>query len=166
MTTQKLETQSIALAAYAAILAVLNVFMGVLVLFAGLGIVLLSIPPFEGGEASLGRLFAGVVLIVIGIIFAIGTKGLVRPPRIDQGAPTGPSFLTVGAMLSAAFGLLDLLIMGAHWIMHAVLASEDFMEWTWRSDFNPTIWLFFLAIPALIYANSLRATFRASSSLT
>lgn len=153
MEMQKLESGSGKLAAYAAVLTLLNLFIGLFEILAGLGMVALPIPPYTEAAVSPAAIFTGFVLVIIGVVFALGTKGLWNPPR-TEGAPAGLSFFIVGAMLSAAFGVLDLLIMGAHWIEYAVLASEDFADWTWLGDFNPTIWLFVLALPALVYLNS------------
>lgn len=125
------------------------------------------------GQPNAVWFFSGAVLIIIGIVYARGVKGLLWPSN-NEDRFDGMAFLLGGLILSAIFGGIYLVIMsanalgyGLHWFEHsifwldfAVMVGESFTDWIiaeglgywmWIYDFRPAIWLFILAIPPLAY---------------
>lgn len=117
---------------YTLVLGTLYVIIGVLeVLFD---------PILFGIESAIpAGLFSGLALLVIGGVYLYGVKDLWNNRR------EGISFLLGGAMLSAIFGVVFLLIMGADGLMYWLGEAEEFSA---IAEFRPEIWLFFMSLPA------------------
>jgi len=119
---------------YALVLGVLYVSVGVLEILSWIGIHL-------SGFVIPGDLFGGLALLVIGTVYLSGVKTLLA------GKEEGLAFLFVGAILSATFGVIFLLIMGAHWLNYW-LGEEEFST---IAEFRPEIWLFFISLPVAYF---------------
>jgi hypothetical protein len=97
-------------------------------------------------------IFSGITLTIIGAVFLFGVK-----PQW-QASKDSDSYLVVGTLLSAAFFVVYLAIMGAHAIGAGVyqIAPEAYVdifadgaEWPWLDDMRAGIWLFAFALPGL-----------------
>jgi len=118
---------------YALVLGALYVSVGVLEILSWIGIRL------SGTESVIPEdLFGGLALLVIGAVYLSGVKTLLTKGE------EGLSFLFVGAILSATFGVVFLLIMGAHWLNYWLGVGE----FSTIAEFRPEIWLFFISLPA------------------
>lgn len=111
---------------YAGVLGSVYLIIGVIEVFGG------------AGEVIPGDLFGGLALVVIAATFLNGVKGLF------DGEHIGLSFLVGGLFLSAIFGVLYLLLMGADGMMFLLGEAEEFSA---LADFRPAIGLFFLSLP-------------------
>ena len=111
---------------YALVLGIAYLAIGIVEVFGGAGIV---IP---------GDLFGGFALVVIAATYLNGVRGVVN------GEHRGLSFVLGGLFLSAVFGVLYLLLMGADGLMFLLGEAEEFPV---LADFRPAIMLFFLALP-------------------
>jgi len=111
---------------YAAVLGIVYLAIGVIEVFGG------------AGEIIPGDLFGGLALVVIAATFLNGVKGAFNGEHI------GLSFLIGGLFLSAVFGMLYLLLMGADGMMFLLGEAEEFSV---LADFRPAIGLFFLSLP-------------------
>ncbi len=122
------------LAIYASILGILYVIFGFREIIA-------AFSDYELETEPLG-LFGGFALIVIGAVYFFGIKNL------KEAKMEGLSFFMGGIILSAIFGILYLLIMGANALDYLVwLGTEDEIGTSFREDFGPAIWLFFVTLP-------------------
>lgn len=84
--------------------------LGALYLVAGaLQVLVAVVGPIPGLDAFYltGNLFGGFVLLVVGAVFLVGARNLAR----DAGE--GAIFVSVGALLSVGFGLVELLALSA-----------------------------------------------------
>ena len=135
------------LAAYAIILAILYIIIGLIEFSTGLWDLLAP----GAAEAILGLpidLFGGFATLVIGVAY-LGAVPLWRGNYESLG------FILVGVLLSVVFGVLYLLIVGADGF-GTYLACLDGEPWTWEwltsgtaglGLLRPEIWLFFLSAP-------------------
>lgn len=114
-------------------LAVYGVILGILYLIIGL----VEVP---------GDVFGGLALVVISAVYLYGIRGLWSA---EYG---GLSFIIVGLMLSAIYGILYLLLMGADYLMYT-LGKEEFSA---IASFRPEIWLFLISLPAAYFIWSKR----------
>ncbi|KAF5414409.1 MAG: hypothetical protein C5S38_04920 [Candidatus Methanophagaceae archaeon] len=119
---------------YAAVIGVAYLVLGVIEVFGGVGDV---IP---------GDLFGGLALVVIAVTFLYGIKDTF------DGDHKGLSFLIGGFFLSAVFGILYLLLMGADGLMFLLGEAEEFSV---LADFRPAIWMFILSLPLAYLARGL-----------
>jgi hypothetical protein len=110
--------------------------LGILYLIVGL------VEVFGGASFIPGDIFSGLALVVISVVYLYGIKGLWNA---NYG---GLSFLLGGLLLSAAFGILYLLLMGADGLMYLLGEAEEFSA---LDDFRPGIWLFFISLPAVYF---------------
>jgi hypothetical protein len=110
--------------------------LGALYLVAGaLQVLVAVVGPIPGLDAFYltGNLFGGFVLLVVGAVFLVGARNLAR----DAGE--GAIFVSVGALLSVGFGLVELLALGALGI-DAYLVGE-WAEWSVTDAMNPLLYL-------------------------
>ncbi|MDV2480662.1 hypothetical protein F8E02_01290 [Methanoculleus sp. Wushi-C6] len=99
--------------------------LGALYLAAGsLQVIRAVVGPIPGLEflSLTGDPFGGFVLLVVGAVFVAGVR------KFSAGAGEGAIFVSVGILLSVAFGLVDLLALGAAGI-DAYLVGE-WAEWS------------------------------------
>jgi len=111
---------------YALVLGVVYLAFGVIEVFGG------------AGDIIPGDLFGGFALAVIAATYLNGVKGLFN------GEHQGLSFLIGGLFLSAIFGVLYLLLMGADGLMYILGEADEFSA---LAGFRPAIGLFFLSLP-------------------
>jgi hypothetical protein len=114
------------LAIYASALGVICLLIGFVEIFGG------------WGETIPSDLFGGFALVVMAATYLNGVKGVFR------GRHEGPSFLIGGLFLTAVFGVLYLLMMGADGLMY-LLGEAEFLPKL--ADARPTIWIFMLSLP-------------------
>lgn len=141
-------------ATYAVILGVAYIALGLLEFIEGFGDFFAIT-----GERILGiqwipvDIFGGIMTIIIGLVY-FGAIPLWKAKYESL------SFLLVGALLSAVFGALYLIIVAADGF-GTVLALIDGEEWTWEwltagtagtGLLRPEIWLFFLSLPLVYFA--------------
>ncbi|NMA10535.1 MAG: hypothetical protein GX932_05910 [Methanomicrobiales archaeon] len=110
--------------------------LGVLYIAAGLlQMVRAVVGPIPGLEAFYltGNLFGGFVLLMVGAVFLAGVRNLAA------GAGEGAIFVSVGVLLSVAFGLVELLALCALGI-DAYLVGE-WVEWSVADAMNPLLYL-------------------------
>lgn len=81
-----------------------------------------------------------MVLLVIGAVFLEGYR------ELSEGNSEGVAYVHVGIMLSIAFGILYLLVLGADTFSAYILELEDFEEWTIMDDMRPEFYLGFLSL--------------------
>jgi len=93
------------------------------------------------GESIPGDLFGGLALVVVATTYLSGVKGTLN------GDYKGLSLLMGGLFLSAVFGILYLLMLGADGLMYLLGEAEEIPGLV---DFRPAIWFFILSLP-LIY---------------
>jgi len=110
---------------YALVLGVVYLAFGVIEVFGG------------AGDIIPGDLFGGFALAVIAATYLNGVKGLFN------GEHQGLSFLIGGLFLSAIFGVLYLLLMGADGLMYILGEADEFSA---LAGFRPAIGLFFLSL--------------------
>lgn len=97
-------------------------------------------PILFGIESAIpADLFGGLALLVIGGVYLYGVRDLWNNRR------EGISFLIGGVVLSAIFGIIFLLIMGANGLMYLLGEAEEFSI---IAEFRPEIWLFLMSLPA------------------
>lgn len=80
-----------------------------------------------------GDPFGGFVLLVVGAVFVVGVR------KLAAGAGEGAIFVSVGILLSVAFGLVDLLALGAAGL-DAYLV-EEWAEWSAAGSVSPLLYL-------------------------
>ncbi len=85
-----------------------------------------------------GDLFGGLAILVVAATYLNGVRGLFR------GEHVGLSFLIGALFLSAVFGVLYLLLMGADGLSYLIGSSDEFAA---LADFRPEIWFFLLSLP-------------------
>jgi len=119
---------------YALVLGILYVLVGILAILFWTGVSLFGIE-----YAIPADLFGGFALLVIGAVYLCSVKALLAEGE------AGLSFFFVGVMLSAIFGVMFLLIMGAHWLNYWLGEGE----FPLIAGFRPEIWLFFISLPAV-----------------
>jgi hypothetical protein len=136
---------------YSVILGILYIIIGSIEFTTGL----LDLPNPGTVESILGMpvdLFGGFAALVIGFVYLGATS-------LWKGRYESLGFVLVGTMLSAVFGVLYLLIVGADGL-EAYLACLGGENWTWdwltsgtagTGLLRPEIWLFFASLPLLIY---------------
>ncbi|UEC42801.1 MAG: conserved membrane protein of unknown function [Methanothrix sp.] len=90
------------------------------------------------GEIIPGDLFGGFVLLVIAATYLNGVKG------VFQGRYEGLSFLVGGLFLTAVFGILYLLMMGAEGLMY-LLGEAQALPGIF--DLRPEVWILLLSLP-------------------
>lgn len=90
------------------------------------------------GETIPGDLFGGFVLLVIAATYLNGVKG------VFQGRNEGLSFLVGGLFLTAVFGVLYLLMMGAEGLMY-LLGEAQALPGIF--DLRPEVWILLLSLP-------------------
>lgn len=114
---------------YAFSLGALYLLVGLLEIFGG------------SGELIPGDLFGGLALAIIATTYLYGVRDTLK------GDYKGLSLLMGGLFLSAIFGLLYLLMLGADGLMYLLGEAEEIPGLV---DFRPAIWFFILSLP-LIY---------------
>jgi len=119
---------------YAAVIGVVYLVLGVIEVFGG------------AGDVIPGDLFGGLALVVIAATFLYGIKSTF------DGDHKGLSFLIGGLFLSAVFGILYLLLMGADGLMFLLGEADEFSV---LADFRPAIWMFILSLPLAYLARGL-----------
>ena len=119
---------------YAAVIGVAYLVLGVIEVFGG------------AGDVIPGDLFGGLALVVIAVTFLYGIK------NTFDGDHKGLSFLIGGLFLSAVFGILYLLLMGADGLMFLLGEADEFSV---LADFRPAIWMFILSLPLAYLARGL-----------
>ena len=119
---------------YASALGLLYLVFGLIEIFGG------------SGEQVPGDLFGGFALVVIAATYLIGVKGVLR------GRHQGLSLLIGGLFLSAVFGVLYLLIIGADGLMYLLGEAEELPGLV---DLRPAIWFFILSLPLVYTARKL-----------
>ncbi len=119
---------------YAAVIGVAYLVLGVIEVFGG------------AGDVIPGDLFGGLALVVIAVTFLYGIK------NTFDGDHKGLSFIIGGLFLSAVFGILYLLLMGADGLMFLLGEAEEFSV---LADFRPAIWMFILSLPMAYLARGL-----------
>ena len=152
----KLKERNRQIAVYAITLGVVYVIVGAVEFALGLW----NLLSLETTVSFLGvpiDLFGGFATLVIGAIY-FGAVPLLKGKHESLG------FILVGTLLSAIFGVLYLLIVGADGF-GTLLASWEGEEWTWEwltsgsagpGLFRPEIWLFFASLPLAYF--TLRTT--------
>lgn len=143
------ESNGKVIATYAVILGVMYFALGLLEFIGGLGGLLgLGEDVLLGFEWIPVDLYGGFATLVIGAAY-LGSVPL------WNGKYESLSYLLAGALLSAVYGILYILLLGANGF-GAYLAGE-LSEWEWMIDLSrPEIWLFILSIPLGIFG--LKAT--------
>lgn len=124
------------LAIYASALGVISLAIGVVEILGGLG------------ESIPADLFGGFVLVVMAATYLGGVKGAF------QGRHEGLSFVMGGLFLTAVFGVLYLLMMGADGLMYLLGEAEALPALT---DARPEIWIFILSLPLALKVRRLSA---------
>lgn len=119
---------------YAAVIGIAYLVLGVIEVFGG------------AGDVIPGDLFGGLALVVIAVTFLYGIK------NTFDGDHKGLSFLIGGLFLSAVFGILYLLLMGADGLMFLLGEADEFSV---LADFRPAIWMFILSLPMAYLARGL-----------
>lgn len=118
----------------------------------GLGVISLAIGLVEilGGWGTVipGDLFGGFVLVVMAATYLFGVKGTLR------GRHEGLSFVIGGLFLTAVFGVLYLLMMGADGLMYLLGEAEALPK---LSEARPEIWIFIISLPLAQRVKSLTA---------
>lgn len=115
----------------------------------GLGILYLVFGLIEvlgGAGLARGDLFGGLALVVIAATYLNGVKGLFN------GEHKGLSLLIGGLFLSAVFGVLYLLLLGAEGLIYLLGEAEEFSA---LADFRPEIWFFLASLPLAYEARKL-----------
>lgn len=132
-------------AAYAVILGAAYIILGLLEVIEGFGpIAGITEESILGVEWIPADLLGGVMAIIIGAVY-FGATPLCKAKYESL------SFLLVGALLSAVFGVLYLLVLGANGF--GAYLAEELSEWEWMTDLlRPEIWLFFASTPLGIFA--------------
>jgi hypothetical protein len=121
------------------VIGICALVLGALYIIIGASEVLFD-PILFGVESAIpSDLFGGLALLVIGGVYLYGVRDLWNNRR------EGISFFIGGAMLSAIFGIIFLLIMGADGLMYLLGEAEEFSV---IAEFRPEIWLFFISLPA------------------
>ncbi len=82
-------------------------------------------------------------ILVLGILGAVFLYGYWE---LNQGIEEGVSYIHVGIILSLIFGVIYLLIMGAHSLQAYILGSEDYEDWTISDDLRPELYLSVLTL--------------------
>ena len=98
------------------------------------------------GQSIPGDLFGGFVLVVMAATYLSGVKGAFR------GRHEGLSFLIGGLFLTAVFGVLYLLMMGADGLMYLLGEAEALPK---LSEARPAIWIFVLSLPLALRVRTL-----------
>jgi len=114
------------LAIYASALGVISLAIGLVEISGG------------WGETIPGDLFGGFVLVVMAATYLGGVKGTF------QGRHEGLSLVIGGLFLTAVFGVLYLLMMGADGLMYLLGEVEALPE---IIEVRPEIWIFILSLP-------------------
>lgn len=81
-----------------------------------------------------------LVLGVIGAVFLYGYW------ELEQGIEEGVSYIHVGIIISLIFGIIYLLIMGAHSLQSYLIGSEDYESWEITDDLRPELYLAILTL--------------------
>jgi len=130
------------MAAYSAVIGVLYMLAGLLEISIWTG---LNPPVIREVSILLnvaGDVFAGFVLIVIGLVYIWGIGELL------EGDQEGVSYLAVGSLLSTTLFLLciaNILSNG----LGSLLGFEDWLEWSLLDEVSPGMIIWFLAVPLL-----------------
>jgi hypothetical protein len=111
---------------YASALGAICLAVGLVEIFGGLG------------EMIPGDLFGGFALVVIAATYLSGVKGTFH------GRHEGLSFLMGGLFLTAVFGVLYLLMMGADGLMYLLGEAEALPKLV---EARPAVWIFILSLP-------------------
>jgi F0F1-type ATP synthase assembly protein I len=114
---------------FGAVLGALYVVIG---LFQIIGAVIGPLPGFDAFYLT-GNLFSGFVLLVVGAVFIAGVR------KLAAGAGEGAIFVSVGVLLSVAFGLVELLALCAMGV-DAYLVGE-WADWSAADSMNPLLYL-------------------------
>ncbi len=124
---------------YAFLLGLLYAGVGMMSLVLGLGHLLFGNIDVLGLKSSLpADALGGSALVVIGAVYLAGVKPM------WSGEKEGLSFIFVGFILSAIFGMIFLLIMGAHWLDFWLGETGEF---SFTAELRPEVWLFLISLP-------------------
>lgn len=111
---------------YASVLGMICLLVGLVEIFGG------------SGEVIPGDIFGGFVLVVTAVTYLNGVEGSFH------GRHEGLSFLIGGLFLTAVFGVLYILIMGADGLMYLLGEAEELPK---LIKARPEIWIFILSLP-------------------
>jgi hypothetical protein len=139
------ESRGKMIAVYTATLGALYMLIGLLEALAWLRLEIQQFRWIAGAFNIVGDIFAGFVLLIIGVVYLSGLEPLWRGDR------EGWSYITVGALMSTVLLILytvNILSNG----LGSVLGFEDWMEWNLLSEVKPGLLLWFPAIPAVLVA--------------
>ncbi|WP_214020177.1 hypothetical protein [Methanoculleus sp.] len=114
---------------FGAVLGVLYLVIGLLQM---VGAVVGPLPGLDALSLT-GNLFGGFVLLVVGAVFIAGVR------KLAAGSGEGAIFVSVGFLLSVAFGLVELLALCALGL-DAYLVGE-WAEWSVADAVNPLLYL-------------------------
>jgi len=112
---------------FSIIVGLLYLLFGILQLIASVGLADIPLVP--------GNAIGVLVLIVIGAVFLEGYR------ELTEGTIEGISYVYVGILLSMAFGILYLLVLGADALSAYVLELDDFEDWTLVDGMRPELYL-------------------------
>ncbi len=111
--------------------------MAIYAIALGIGYILSGVIEVFGGAGMVpGDIFGGLALFVIAATYITGVPGLLN------GEHGGLSFLMGGLLLSAVFGVLYILAIGADGLEYIIGAAE-----TLSISIRPEIWLFLVSLP-------------------
>jgi hypothetical protein len=122
---------------------------GLLQLLSGMGLVGIG---YVGSDP-----IGGFMVVVVAVVFATAVRPLLASDR------EGIAFFVVGSVLASILFALQVLIIGTSFIGWA-LRFEDWISWNVLNDITPAIWLFPLAMIALIGERTGRLTIASSRS--